>query len=75
MIKPKNSIESLNRRQSKKNHSNIYKMFQLYPRITTKQKCIDIQKRKSKFITTENYQLKKDYKRTEEQRYYKKARK
>ena len=52
-------------------------MFQLYPRITTKQKCIDIQKRKSKFTTIENYQLtKKDNKRrTEEQRFYKTPRK
>ena len=55
----------------------IYKMFQLFPRITTKQKCIDIKKKKSKFTTIENYQLtKKDNKRrTEEQRFYKTARK
>lgn len=52
-------------------------MFQLYPRITTKQKCIDIQKRKSKFNTIENYQLTKEdsKRRTEEQRFYKTARK
>ena len=55
----------------------IYKMFQLFPRITTKQKFIDIKKQKSKFTTRENYQLtKKDTKRrTEEQRFYKTARK
>lgn len=52
-------------------------MFQLYPRITTKQKCIDTQKRKSKFATIENYQLTKEdsKRRTEEQRFYKTARK